>query len=651
MPPSWFYALPLALCLWGAAGREVLLHFRAAHSIMRSEDGSEHEAALNGSAEIREASALERRREGHLHRREEHSRSVLTQKQQERKQSEAPAQVRHWPQPAVGRPRGQQSQTQTVSRPRSDKMASGSAQQRLPGGRSSGVQAAAARAALRPTGVSLNAQDGASKDLDSAAIAHEAYAQDDEEGVGDPGEDLPAAEGASIVRAPHHRHPAGRHRTALDRSARERTDDDVQEAHWSRRARHLPLRQESMAGDEQDDEFTGGDLGPDNEGSNAGGPIPNSESGYMFMPVVGHLNQQGETVGVWKNSGKDDEVAVVQSAVASSAWGSMSAKDETAAESLEHLGSGVGAMTYDRSPSDSQRLNHVFERRLEIQDLATLLLLAAALLATVVVSLMLVYHISDDPSPAAFYSDPRYTHTLRQRVICEEGTAEAFLRAFNTQPQVARLRLIGRIGEAPNVMGNLRAGRFWTALAHLGEHICEFLDAGVSADRSPSWESVLFDVSLDLTPFITGDGRLSSDSDMATLEKHVRAENRLEVIMIHKEVEWPNWEDIATNIKQRLRTLGFPGTVDVHLEAVEEILVYRNDPWQNFTRNRITQALIMLSVVGPFMWLPYLYRRQKTVRVNSKFKVNLGLDNFWEHVSRGLNCRHGFVGSLGLPVQ
>mmetsp|Transcript_46875 Transcript_46875/g.108386 ORF Transcript_46875/g.108386 Transcript_46875/m.108386 type:complete len:245 (-) Transcript_46875:147-881(-) len=229
---------------------------------------------------------------------------------------------------------------------------------------------------------------------------------------------------------------------------------------------------------------------------------------------------------------------------------------------------------------------------------------------TVLVSCLSVYRFADDPSPVYFYSDPK---NCRQRLICTSLDAESFLQVFNAQPQTARLRILGR-----------------RSCTRSSRHLLLFQDP------------VLFDVALDLTPFLAGEGRLRSEGDAAVLEKHLTACNPLEVLILGKHVEWASWEDVATNIRQHLRTLGFLGEVEVRLEAREELLVYRNHPWQNFVRSRLTHCLVLLSLVGGFVWVPYLWIRMKTVRVESRFEINLDLERYWELLAAGLHASEGF---------
>jgi hypothetical protein len=262
---------------------------------------------------------------------------------------------------------------------------------------------------------------------------------------------------------------------------------------------------------------------------------------------------------------------------------------------------------------------------------------------TIFVSCYGIYQVADDPSPVLFYSDPKY---YQRRLTCSSSESDAFLRAFNGQPQNARLRIIGRRSEGDTLRNLVWTGRWNDASRQVRHRFNDLLAyGGVIRTRQRPWNSVLFDVSLDLTPFITGDGRLSSPEDGIALQKFINSTNPLEVVSLVKKVEWSSWEDVATNIRQRLRTLGFQGNVEVRFEAEEEVIVYRNHPWQNFVRSRITQALVLISVVGGLFWLPYVWARMRKIKVNATFQISLDLQRYWDLFSEGLHPTEGFLGA------
>lgn len=272
-------------------------------------------------------------------------------------------------------------------------------------------------------------------------------------------------------------------------------------------------------------------------------------------------------------------------------------------------------------------------RRLVIQDSATILMLIAFFALTIVVSCLSIYQVSADPSPVMFYSDAKL---LRQRLTCSSDEVEEFLQAFNGQPQSTRLRIIGKSADDDDA-GGILSSLGMRQIRRQSRNMMSRREHGTSGD-----DDILFDVSLDLTPFITGNGRLRSDEDVAQLVSFMNNPNPLSVLSLQKQVEWANWEDIATNVKQRLRTLGFQGEVEVRLEAEEEVIVYRNHPWQNFVRSRITQVLVIISIVGGLVWIPYLWVRMKKIRIESRFQISLDLARYWDLLAGGLHAQDGF---------
>jgi len=289
-------------------------------------------------------------------------------------------------------------------------------------------------------------------------------------------------------------------------------------------------------------------------------------------------------------------------------------------------------MAYQRAPSGSRSVNRELRRRLQLQDFATVLLLIVAFCATIVLSCFSVYQIADDPSPVAYYSQPKH-YPYEQRAICETNDVGAFLAAFNTQPQNVRLRITGR---------NPEPGRFGRFLRTLNAHATNSRGlAQLLPMRQRRRGSFVFDVSLDLSPFITNDGGVSEDN-LAILQKYLNTNNHLEAVRIEKHVDWPLWEDVATNIQQRLKTLGFPGDVEVRFEAQDEVLIYQNHKWSNFVRNRVTQALVVISIFGSAFWLPYVWARSKVTKVETRFQINVDPARYWELVADGLSAAEGF---------
>mmetsp|Transcript_46827 Transcript_46827/g.85770 ORF Transcript_46827/g.85770 Transcript_46827/m.85770 type:complete len:518 (+) Transcript_46827:100-1653(+) len=289
---------------------------------------------------------------------------------------------------------------------------------------------------------------------------------------------------------------------------------------------------------------------------------------------------------------------------------------------------GIGASAFARSPAGSRALDRELRDRLQIQDVSALIFLAIGLGTTVLVTCFSVYKSAEDISPAIFYTEPSYA---QPRMLCCSYEVVDFLQSFNAQPRSASLRIVGfrqqwRTGPCSGVLQCLQ----WVSSTCIGTPRHEHEPA--------------FDVVLDLAPFIAGDGTLSM-ADQALLEKLLHAENPLLEIVVQKKVQWKMWEDVATNIRQRLRSLGFAGSIEISLDSKEEVIVLRNHRWSNFVRNPVTHALAVLSVVGIFLWKPYVWLRTERVKVEARFNINIEPARYWDLLSTGLDGAEGFIAS------
>lgn len=294
--------------------------------------------------------------------------------------------------------------------------------------------------------------------------------------------------------------------------------------------------------------------------------------------------------------------------------------------------SGKSQQSVGVTPRRSPLLEELFD------ELITLELLGVVLVLALLACAFSLYLASQDQSPVKFYSEKTPD---RDRMVCTEVSREAFLRAFNCKPQRPHLRLVGRLQRESTICSLLRDGEVFFALREMAIGLKKNFPLCRFFRRSPT--VVVFDVSLDLTPFITSDGSISAGQDVAVLDEYLASCNPLTICVLTKRVTWSRWEDVATNIKHQLRFRGFEGTVDVYLEADEELIIYRNHPWQNFVRSPLTQALAWFSVVGILFWAPYVWLRSSRLRVASKFTIDVDIERYWEMCSAGLHPDFGFA--------
>mmetsp|Transcript_759 Transcript_759/g.1386 ORF Transcript_759/g.1386 Transcript_759/m.1386 type:complete len:531 (-) Transcript_759:53-1645(-) len=306
---------------------------------------------------------------------------------------------------------------------------------------------------------------------------------------------------------------------------------------------------------------------------------------------------------------------------------------EGVGETFLRLGMGVGPIVYARSPGAQQDMKHELRQRLVTQDKATVLILIFVLFIAVFVSCLGVYQFADDPSHVYFYSDPKYN---LQRMLCSTIDMDNFMETFNSQPQVAVLRIIGRQPGAPRRSWFSRERDSGDGLRRFGRRLL------LPNRRDPADENVIFNVSLDLTSFINGDGEFPTEEEAAKLEQHLTSNNPLEILVLRKKVMWEDWVDVATNIRQKLRSEGFEGDIEIRFDSQEDMRIYRNNRWQNFIRMPVTHILAVLSCLGLLFWLPYLYARSSVVVVQTHFHIEMDVERYWEMLTAGLSAQEGF---------
>eukprot|EP00397_Hematodinium_sp_SG-2012_P060197 GEMP01078070.1.p1 GENE.GEMP01078070.1~~GEMP01078070.1.p1 ORF type:complete len:131 (+),score=29.87 GEMP01078070.1:282-674(+) len=118
--------------------------------------------------------------------------------------------------------------------------------------------------------------------------------------------------------------------------------------------------------------------------------------------------------------------------------------------------------------------------------------------------------------------------------------------------------------------------------------------------------------------------------------------NELRHLSISKETRWEDWEELATNVKKKLRSLGYTGITACDFVGNDVVNVYRNEPWANFVYNRATRSLCALSIIGLFIYFPYMHFKSKTMRAKCKYQVRIGIEEFWQIVESRLSATAGF---------
>jgi len=306
------------------------------------------------------------------------------------------------------------------------------------------------------------------------------------------------------------------------------------------------------------------------------------------------------------------------------------------AETLMHLASGTGA---NPGHTGSVVLDEDLIRRMHFQDKALLLLVFVTYAGCLIFSASLAYRQAFNNSPIEYYADPRFYMQAIER--CD---AESFLSTFNTPPQVVHLHVYGLL-----------------PISSLQE---QFLDSAF--EWGGPRQRVAFSFALDLSPWVVrGVDNPSTRSanpvggsnavgvalqDVVLLQDFIDTnQNDLAYVCIRKNVVWSGWEELATNIKHKIRQRGFHGDVLVRRSDDEHIDIHMNRTWANFLHSRSLKILCAMSIVGWLIYQPYMWLRHRPLTIKSLFRVDLPISAYWPLIEDKLGP-NGFDGDMALLV-
>mmetsp|Transcript_5582 Transcript_5582/g.13105 ORF Transcript_5582/g.13105 Transcript_5582/m.13105 type:complete len:585 (-) Transcript_5582:37-1791(-) len=305
------------------------------------------------------------------------------------------------------------------------------------------------------------------------------------------------------------------------------------------------------------------------------------------------------------------------------------------------LGGGTGATV---GGTGLWFLDKDLANRMQVQDEAVLFLLLLIYFLTLIFSGAVAYRQAKNRSPVHFYADPRY-----DSAASEDKDPESFLEAFNQRPNNAYLRITGYSPTYQDAPGSVR----WRGTSYL-------VDFTFSLDLS-SWvmpEPIARSVQ-------RGQGVATSEvdgqemnengvnlADLAELHNFLdpgrssQAHNDMAIVEMRKYLSWANWEELATNIKWRMRHCGFTGVIHVDRTDCDVINVYKNTQWANFMHSKTLKVIIALSVVGWLVYAPYMWWRCSRLSIRSYHRVDITIDEYWPLIAEHIGI-HGFE-SMGV---
>lgn len=307
---------------------------------------------------------------------------------------------------------------------------------------------------------------------------------------------------------------------------------------------------------------------------------------------------------------------------------------------LMALGSGTGLSIEDGEADD--QFNDEMMLRTTYQSSAVVLLLFLLYASAIISGLSFMYWRVKNNSPVTYYADPRY-HSM----VMEGHDRENFVDTFNQTPKQVLLQ----------VTGFVPASEWHRNAVEWQGGFCRAVFT-FSLDVSPWCVPMGNRVEGDVADTAGGECPVSVQSengipvtDLEALQAFLSHDtNDLGIVEVQKRIVWAGWEELATNIKQRIRQCGFEGMVVVHFSDTETVEVYKNRLWANFLYSQATRVLMALSIVGIIIYMIYIWLRTKRLVVRARHRVDIGPNAFWQLISDQL-CSAGFCvpGAPPLP--
>jgi len=287
---------------------------------------------------------------------------------------------------------------------------------------------------------------------------------------------------------------------------------------------------------------------------------------------------------------------------------------------LDGLSGGTGTVL---EPTHNKEFDREIRFRMRMQDIAVLVLLMIVYLAILFFMYSLIYRMSNSDSTVKYYCDPTY-----HRLSCQSEDVASFLTAFNKRPETNKPQI--------------RVAGFSESADQSGPFV--ELPAGVSSWRGKTYKT-LFYYALDLDTWAEAEGTVDA-KELLTIEEFIATKNPLATVSIKKEMVWEDFEEVATNLRAKIRACGFEGPLDVTMSPPDTCRVFQNTRWANFMYNETVKVMTLLSIIGGLVYLPYMWIRSRSQRkvVTSKFKITISGKDYWQLISPKISA-HGF----GLP--
>lgn len=296
-----------------------------------------------------------------------------------------------------------------------------------------------------------------------------------------------------------------------------------------------------------------------------------------------------------------------------------------AKEILLAVGGGTGAGT----GTGGLEMDRDIIRRMRYQDKLVLALMVAAYFIAILFTASLAYRAASNNSSVKFYADPRV-----EPLMIDTADLDDFMNTFMQPPKSCQLHVQGLM-PIPALLANLVEG---------------------AVEWQGGYYRHIFSFNLDLTHFLVPNGAAvqaaAEDQRPDVITEGLQEKeledlrcflsgnaNDLASVRLLKEVAWDGWEELATNIKQKIRQGGFEGLIHVSWKNTETLTVYKNRTWANFLHMGVTRVLLGLSIVGYVWYLPYMWLRQRGPELHPQFRVDVEISDYWRLIGDKISER------------
>lgn len=304
---------------------------------------------------------------------------------------------------------------------------------------------------------------------------------------------------------------------------------------------------------------------------------------------------------------------------------------------LMALGGGVGVVMQQAM---IPFLREEYESRSRYQNDALLLLIVVSYFVAIVVSLSYVHWKSHNRSSITYYASPGYI------VAGMEGhDVIGFLTTFSQAPKQVLLQVTGFLPVDDSVVEAFewRGGQYdvaFTFALDLSPWVVREEWGGITGLDSPEGEGHV----APQQPLFGG----IAAQELEELRKFLAHDtNDLAAVLLQKQVAWPGWEELATNIRQRIKQCGFQGVLHVQCGSGETVTVYKNKPWANFLYKRTTGVLCMLSMVGWPLYSLYMWWRCTRLQICAQFRVDVSTEDYWGLIADKLSAAGFDINAAG----